>query len=88
MGHMAMYLWLMSGVPSCLAVMSQEHLLVKQVHPLLPLDFQSGAHPEGCLLTGLGALATIHTSEANISRHHEELADYEYSHCHSQITDV
>lgn len=76
----------MSGVPSCLAVMSQEHLLVEQVHPLLPLDFQSGAHPQGCLLTGLGALATTHTSEAKMSRHHVELA--EYSHCHSQITDV
>lgn len=87
-GTWAMYLWLMPGVPSCLAVMSQEHLLVKQVHPLLPLDFQSGTHPQGCLLTGLGALPTTHTSEAKISRHHVELVDYEYSHCHSRITDV
>lgn len=54
----ATYLRLLSGVPPRFAVMGQQHLLVQQVHPLLPLDFQSGAHPQGRLLVGLGALAT------------------------------
>lgn len=64
------YLWLLSGVPPRFAVLSQQHLLVEQVHPLLPLDFQSSAHPQGSLRFGLGALATRAQGD--------KLADYIY----------
>lgn len=57
-GSGSTHLGLLSAVPPGFAELSQQHLLVEQVHPLLPLDFQSGAHPQGSLLFGLGALAT------------------------------
>lgn len=57
-GSGSTYLRLLSAVPPGFAVMSQQHLLVQQVHPLLPLDLQGGAHPQRRLLAGLGALAT------------------------------
>lgn len=52
------YLLLLSGVPPRLVVLCQQQLLVEHVHPLLPLDIQCGAHPQGCLMSWLGALTT------------------------------
>ena len=52
----SIYLRLVSGVPPGLIVLGQQHLLVKQVHPLLPLDVQCGTHPQRRLTTWLGAL--------------------------------
>lgn len=55
---MPIHLGLVSGVPPGLVVLGQQQLLVEHVHPLLPLDVQSGTHPQGCLIAWLGALMT------------------------------
>lgn len=51
-------LLLLSGAPPGLVVLGQQQLLVQHVHPLLPLDVQSGSHPQRRLVAGLGALMT------------------------------
>lgn len=62
------YLRLMSGIPPSLVVLGQEQLLVQQVHPLLPLDVQGGAHPEGRLVARLRALMSTDFNNAFMSR--------------------
>ena len=49
------YLGLRPGAASGLVVLGQQQLLIQQVHPLLPLDVQRGAHPQGALAGGLRA---------------------------------
>lgn len=49
------HLWLAPGAPPGLVVLGLQQLLVQHVHPLLPLDVQSGAHPQGSLVARLGA---------------------------------
>lgn len=44
------------GVPSSLVILGQEQLLVQQIHSLLPLNVQSGPHPQRRLIAWLGAL--------------------------------
>lgn len=50
------YLLLAPSVPSGLAVLGQQQLLIKHVHPLLPLYVQGGSHPQRTLITRLRAL--------------------------------
>lgn len=42
-------------VPRGLVVLGQQQLLVQYVHPLLPLDVQSGPHTQRRLTARLGA---------------------------------
>lgn len=50
------YLLLAPGVPPGLAVLGQQQLLIKHVHPLLSLYVQGGSHPQGALIARLRAL--------------------------------
>lgn len=63
----SIYLWLRSGVPPGLVVLGQQQLLVELVHPLLPLDVQSGTHPQGRLIAWLGALMTMDVNNTLIT---------------------
>lgn len=47
------YLLLPPGVPPGLAVLGQQQLLIKHVHPLLPLYVQGGSHPQRALVARL-----------------------------------
>lgn len=66
--RVSIYLWLLSGVPPGLVVLGQQQLLVEQVHPLLPLDVQSGTHSQGRLVAWLGALMNTDVNNTLISR--------------------
>lgn len=57
------YLLLPPGVPPGLAVLGQQQLLIKHVHPLLPLDVQGGSHPQRALIARLRALNSSATDE-------------------------
>lgn len=49
------YLLLPPGIPPGLAVLGQQQLLIKHVHPLLPLYVQGGSHPQRAFIARLRA---------------------------------
>lgn len=72
--RLSIYLALVSGVPPGLVVLGQQHLLVEQVHPLLPLDVQCGTHPQGRLIAWLGALMITYVNNTFVSRQKHVMA--------------